>query len=77
MYIYIYIKISIRNSEAGWIRTTTTMLLGVLFWTCRRCHRDVPMGRPGYVQLRRLGNVALGRRWMFHLRLASDVVKTC
>ena len=66
-----------RNSEAWWIRTRTTMLLGVLFRTCRRCHRDVPMRRCGYVQLRRLDNVALRHRWMFYLRRASDVVKTC
>ena len=65
-----------RNIETWWRRTTTT-LLGVLFGTYRRRHRDVLMGRRGYVPLRRLGNVALRRRWVFHLRLVWDVVETC
>ena len=42
---------------------------GVLFGTYKRRHRDVLMGRRGYVPLRRLGNVPLRRRWVFHLRL--------
>ena len=65
-----------RNIETWWRRTTTT-LLGVLFGTYSRRHRDVLMGRRGYVPLRRLGNVALRRRWVFHLRLVWDVVETC
>ena len=34
------------------------------------------MGRRGYVPLRRLGDVPLRRRWVFHLRLLWDVVET-
>ena len=57
-----------RNSETCWRRTIIT-LLGVLFGTYRRRHRDVLMGRRGYVPLKRLGNVPVKRRWVFHLRL--------
>ena len=42
-----------------------------LFWMFylggyRRRRRDVLMGRRGYVSLKRLGNVPLGRCWVFH-----------
>ena len=57
-----------RNSETWWRRTTAT-LLGVSFGSYRRRHRDVLMGRCGYVPLRRPGDVPLRRRWVFHLRL--------
>ena len=57
-----------RNSETCGKRTITT-LLDVLFGTYRRRRRDVLMGRRGYVPLRRLGNVLVKRRWVFHLRL--------
>ena len=52
-----------RNSETWW-RRTTTILLGVLFETYRRRRRDVPIGRCGYLPLRRLGNVLLKRCFM-------------
>ena len=42
---------------------------GVLFGTYKRRRRDVLMGRREYVPLRRLGNVPLRLRWVFHLRL--------
>ena len=45
------------------------MLLGVSFGTYRRRRRDVLMGGPGYVPLRRLGDIPLRRRWAFHLIL--------
>ena len=44
-------------------------LLGVSFGSYRRQHRDVPMGRSGYVALRRLRGVPLRHHWVFHLRL--------
>ena len=34
------------------------------------------MGHQGYVPLRRLGDVPLRRRWVFHLRLVRDVEET-
>ena len=49
-----------RTNETSWVRTTET-LLGVSLEPCLRCHGDVP--------LRRLGNVPLRHRWVFHLRL--------
>ena len=64
-----------RNSETWWKRATAT-LLGVSFGSFRRRHRDVLMGRRGYLPLRRLGDVPLRRRWVFHLRLIWDVVET-
>ena len=63
------------NSETWWRRTTAT-LLGVSFGSYRRRRRDVPQERRGYVLLRRLGDVPLRCRCMFHLRLIWDVVKT-
>ena len=51
-------------------------VFGCFFGTYKRRRRDVLMGRRGYVPLRRLGNVPLRRRWVFHLRLAWDVVET-
>ena len=45
------------------------MLLVVSFRTYRRRLRDVLMGGRGYVSLRRLGDIPLRRRWVFHLRL--------
>ena len=57
-----------RNSETWW-RGTTATLLDVSFRSYRRRRRDVLMGRHGYVPLRRLGDVPLRRRWVFHLRL--------
>ena len=43
--------------------------MGVSFETYRRRRRDVLMGRRRYVPLRRLGDVPMRRRWVFHLRL--------
>ena len=62
-----------RNSET-WLRRTTATLLGVSFGSYRRHHRDVLMGRRGYVPLRRFGDVPLRRRWVFHLRRRGDVL---
>ena len=42
----------------------------------RRRRRNVVVARRGYVPLRRLGDVPLIRRWVFHLRLVLDVVET-
>ena len=56
-----------RNSETWWRRTTAT-LLGVSFGSYRSRHRDILMGRGGYVPLR--------CRWVFHLRLIWDVMET-
>ena len=66
--------------------------LGVSFKTCLRRRLDEPMWRRSYVSLRRrrdvplwhrvdlpakrLGDVPLRCRWVFHLRLAWDVVGT-
>ena len=47
-----------RNLERWWKRTTT-MPLGVSFWTYRRHRRDALMRRRGYVPLRRLSDVPL------------------
>ena len=44
-------------------------VLIVLFGTYRIRRRDVLMGRQGHVPLRRLGDVSLRRRRVFHLRL--------
>ena len=44
-------------------------LLDVSFGSYRRRRRTVLMGRRGYLPLRRLGDVPLRRRWVFHLRL--------
>ena len=62
------------NSETWWKRTTAT-LLGVSFGTYMRRCRDILKAR-SYVPLRRLGDVPPRRRWVFHLRLIWDVVKT-
>ena len=48
----------------------------VSFGNYRRRRRDVLMGRQGYEKLRRLGDVPLIRRWVFHLRLVWDVEET-
>ena len=64
-----------RDSKTWWRRTTAT-LLGVSFGSYRRCRRDVPMGRRGYVPLRHIGDVPLRRCWVFHLRFIWDVVET-
>ena len=53
-----------RNSETWW-RSTTTTLLGVSFGSYRKRHRDVLMGRRGYIPLRRLRDVSLRRRGCF------------
>ena len=53
-----------RNSETWW-RSTTTTLLGVSFGSYRRRHKDVLMGRRGYIPLRRLRDVSLRRRGCF------------
>ena len=45
------------------------MTLSVSFETYRRRRRDVLMERQRYVPLRRLGDVPLRHRWVFHLRL--------
>ena len=63
------------NSDTWWRRTTVT-LLGVSFGSYRRCPRYVLMGRRGYVPLRRLGDVPLRQRWVFHLRHTCDVART-
>ena len=63
-----------RNSETWW-RPTTAMLLGVSFGSYWRRLREVLMGRHGYVPLRRLGDVPLIFRWVFHLRHIWDVVE--
>ena len=57
-----------RNSKSWWRRTTATLLV-VSFGTYRKRRRGVEMGRRGYVPLRRLGEIPLRCRWMFHLRL--------
>ena len=44
--------------------------MGVSFETYRRRPRDVLMGHRGYVPLRRIVDVPMRRRWVFHLRLA-------
>ena len=62
------------NSKTWWIRTTAT-LLGVSFESYGRHRRDVLMGRRGYVPLRRLGDMPLKNHWVFHLRLAWNVVE--
>ena len=59
-----------------WWRRTTATLLGASFGSYRRLRRDVLMGRSGYVPLRRLGDVPLRRRWVFHLRPTCDVSGT-
>ena len=51
------------------MRRATATLLGFSFGSYRRRRRDVLMGRRGYVPLRRLGDVPLRLRWVFHLRL--------
>ena len=50
----------LRNSDTWW-RLITATLLSILFGSCRRCRRDVP--------LRPLDDVTLGCCWVFHLRL--------
>ena len=57
-----------RNSGTWWRHTSAT-LMGVSFETYRRRRWDVLMGRRSYVTLRRLGDVPMRRRWVFHLRL--------
>ena len=60
------------------------MVLSVSFGRCKRRYRDVLMGRPGYVPLRRLDDVLLRRlgdvpprrRWVLHLRRTCDLVGT-
>ena len=52
-----------------WWKRTTATLFGVLFGTYRRRRRDVLMGHGGCVPLRRLSDVPLRRRWVFHLWL--------
>ena len=59
-----------------WWRCTTATLLGVSFGSYRRRPRYILMGRSGYVLLKCLGDVPLRRHWVFHLRLAWDVVET-
>ena len=56
-----------RNSDTWW-RLTTATLLSILFGSCRRRRRDVP--------LRPLVEVTLRCYWVFHLRLVWDVVET-
>ena len=51
-------------------------LLSVSLGTYRRRRKDVLMGRQRYVPLRRLGDIPLRRRWVFHLRLVRDVEET-
>ena len=48
-------------------RTTATLMV-VLFETKRRRRKDVLMRRGGYVPSRRLIDVLMRRRWVFHLR---------
>ena len=43
--------------------------MGVPFGIYMRRRIDVLMGRRGYVPLRRLVDLPMRRRWMFHLRL--------
>ena len=43
--------------------------MDVSFEAYRGRLRDVLVGRHGYVPLRRLGDVPMRRRWVFHLRL--------
>ena len=59
------------NSEMWW-RHTTLKLLVASFGSYRRRCRDVLMRRRGYVPLRRLRDVPLRCRWVFHLRLIWD-----
>ena len=44
-------------------------LLGVLFGSCKRGHRDVLMEYHGYVSPGRVGDVPLKRRWVFFWNL--------
>ena len=57
-----------RRRDNVTLRRTTTTLLDVSFEIYRR--------RCGYVPLKRLDDVPARLRWVFHLRLAWDVVKT-
>ena len=50
--------------------------MSVSFETYRRRRRGVLMGRCGYVPVKHISDVPMRRCWVFHLRLASDVVKT-
>ena len=50
--------------------------MGVSFGSYSTRRRDVLMGRRVYVPLRRLGDIPLRRRWVFHLRLIWDFVVT-
>ena len=50
--------------------------MGASFESYRRRHRDVLMGHCGYKIMRHLGDVPMRRRWVFHLRLVWDTVKT-
>ena len=43
-------------------------VIGVPFGTYRRRRWDVLMERRGYIPLRRLSDVPMRRRWVFHLR---------
>ena len=63
-----------RNSETWWRRTKAT-LLGVSFQSYRRRCRDLLIGRPGYVPLRRRDDVPLRQCWVFHLRFTWDIVE--
>ena len=42
----------------------------------RRRRTDVLIGRRGYVPLRRIGDVALRRHWVLHLRRTCDASRT-
>ena len=53
--------------HGGDVRTTATLLC-VSFGTYRRRHRELVIGRRGYVPL--------SRHWLFHLRLVWDVKET-
>ena len=53
------------------------MLMGVSFETYRRSRGDILMGRRGYVPLRRLVDISMRRRWVFHLRHHCYVLLRC
>ena len=63
-YFYVKTKISV-----GFQICISVHLMSVSFGTYKRRRRDVLMAPQGYVPLRRLDDVRLRRRWLFHLRL--------